>query len=54
LPLPDSPTNPKVSPFEIKAKIVVELESRSTDLFALCLPNTAPCGLDMTTGIISV
>jgi len=37
-----------------KAKIMVELESRSTDLFALCLPNAAPCGLDMTTGIISV
>ena len=37
-----------------KGKIVVELESRSTDLFALCLPKAAPCGLDMTTGIISV
>jgi predicted nucleotidyltransferase len=37
-----------------KAKNMVELEGRSTDLFALCMPNAAPCGLDMTTGIISV
>ena len=37
-----------------KAKNMVELEGRATDLFALCMPNAAPCGLDMTTGIISV
>ncbi len=37
-----------------KAKNVIELECRSTDLFALCTPRVAPCGLDMTTGIISI
>jgi predicted nucleotidyltransferase len=37
-----------------KAKNVVELEGRSSDLFGLCIPNIAPCGLDMTSGIISV
>ena len=36
------------------AKNVVELEYRSTDIFALCTPLVAPCGLDMTTGIISI
>jgi predicted nucleotidyltransferase len=37
-----------------KAKNMVELECRSTDLFALCMPHIAPCGLDRTTGIISI
>lgn len=37
-----------------KAKNMFELECRSTDLFALCTPQIAPCGLDMTTGIISI
>ena len=37
-----------------KAKNMFELECRSTDLFALCMPHIAPCGLDMTTGIISI
>lgn len=37
-----------------KAKNMIELECRSTDLFALCMPHVAPCGLDMTTGIISI
>jgi predicted nucleotidyltransferase len=37
-----------------KARNMIELESRSTDLFALCMPHAAPCGLDRTTGIISV
>ncbi len=37
-----------------KARNMIELEGRSADLFALCMPHAAPCGLDMTTGIISV
>jgi hypothetical protein len=37
-----------------KARNMIELEGRSADLFALCMPQAAPCGLDMTTGIISV
>ena len=36
------------------AKSMVELECRATDLYALCMPNAAPCGLDRTTGIISI
>ncbi len=36
------------------AKSMVELEGRAADLYALCMPNAAPCGLDRTTGIISV
>lgn len=35
-------------------KEIMELERRSTDLYALFTPKIAPCGLDMTTGIISV
>lgn len=37
-----------------KAKSMVELEYHSTDIFGLCTPIIAPCGLDMTTGIISI
>lgn len=37
-----------------KAKNMVELESRAADFYALCMPKTAPCGLDRTTGVISV
>jgi predicted nucleotidyltransferase len=37
-----------------QAKKTIELEYRSTDLFTLCTPQIGPCGLDMTTGIISV
>ncbi len=37
-----------------KGKNMVELESRATDLYSLCMPNIAPCGLDMTMGIISI
>ncbi|HEX2986366.1 MAG TPA: nucleotidyltransferase family protein [Caproiciproducens sp.] len=37
-----------------RARNVFELESRATDLYALCLPKAAECGLDRTTGIISV
>ncbi len=37
-----------------KAKNMVELEYRATDLFALCMPNVERCGLEMTTGIISI
>ena len=37
-----------------KGKDMVELESRATDLYSLCMPNIAPCGLDMTMGIISI
>lgn len=37
-----------------KSRNMVELEGKSTDLFALCMPNPSPCGLDMTTGIISI
>lgn len=35
-----------------RAKNVIELENRATDLYALCMPESAPCGLDRTTGII--
>ena len=37
-----------------KGKNMIELENRATDLYALCMPNIAPCGLDMTMGIISI
>ncbi len=37
-----------------KSKNMVELEGKSTDLFALCMPVPSPCGLDLTTGIISI
>lgn len=33
---------------------MLELESRTTDLYALCMPKVAPCGLDKTVGIITV
>nr|WP_319488326.1 nucleotidyltransferase family protein [uncultured Caproiciproducens sp.] len=35
-------------------KNMIELENRATDLFSLCMPTVAPCGLDMTMGIISI
>ncbi|TQI65960.1 nucleotidyltransferase family protein [Clostridium sp. KNHs216] len=35
-------------------KNMLELENRATDLYALCMPKIAPCGLDRTTGIISI
>lgn len=31
-----------------------ELEGRATDLYALCMPKPSPCGLDRTTGIITI
>lgn len=37
-----------------RARNMLQLESRSTDLFALCMPEAGPCGLDRTTGIISI
>jgi len=37
-----------------KGKNMIELENRATDLYSLCMPNIAPCGLDMTMGIISI
>ncbi len=37
-----------------QAKNMIELEGRAADLYALCMPAAAPCGLDRTTGIISV
>lgn len=37
-----------------RAKNMLELESRTTDLYALCMPKAAPCGLDRTAGIITV
>lgn len=37
-----------------RAKNVFELENRATDLYALCMPEAAPCGLDKTTGILTV
>ncbi len=36
------------------AKDMLELEGRATDLYALCMPGIAPCGLDRTTGIIAI
>ncbi|MBW7573539.1 tRNA(Met) cytidine acetate ligase [Caproiciproducens faecalis] len=35
-------------------KNMLELESRATDLYSLCIPKIAPCGLDRTMGIISI
>lgn len=37
-----------------RARNMLQLESRSTDLFALCMPKAGPCGLDRTTGIITI
>lgn len=36
------------------AKNMLELECRATDLYALCMPHAAPCGLDRTAGIYAV
>ena len=36
-----------------RAADTLELESRATDIFALCLPKAAHCGLDMTAKIIT-
>jgi predicted nucleotidyltransferase len=36
------------------AREIADLESRATDLYALCLPEAAPCGLDRTEKIITL
>ncbi len=36
------------------AENMLELENRTTDLYALCMPKPGPCGLDKTTGIATV
>lgn len=36
------------------ARALADLESRAADLYALCLPKTAPCGLDRTEKIITL
>lgn len=37
-----------------KAEKIMELESRATDLYALCMPHAGPCGLDRCTKLIVV
>ncbi len=37
-----------------KAEKIMELESRSTDLYALCMPHAGSCGLDRCTKLIVV
>ncbi len=36
------------------AREIADLESRATDLYALCLPKAAPCGLDQTEKVITL
>lgn len=37
-----------------RAKKLADLEDRAADLFALCTPSILPCGLDRTSGILTV
>lgn len=37
-----------------RAANVIELEHRSYDLFSLCMPTPAPCGMDRTAGVIKL
>ena len=39
---------------ESTARKIADLESRAADLYALCLPEVAPCGLDRTEKIITL
>lgn len=41
-------------PLTGKAKRLAELGDHAADLFSLCTPNVLPCGVDRTTGIITV
>ncbi|MCI1964848.1 MAG: nucleotidyltransferase family protein [Oscillospiraceae bacterium] len=52
LPLISRPAD--FSSLDSSAKKIAELENRATDLYALCLPKTGPCGLDRTEKIVTL